>query len=107
MRKWIDQHEFLNDEANRQCTPLADEDGNPATLIFPTAYKSIWAFNREHGNVTDKAKALAVLQAVESKQNRVGVGLGREGCTFMNYARLQTVAGNEGVREVVDDEQDS
>jgi hypothetical protein len=50
-----------------------------------------------NGNESDRSKALEVMRALETKQIRVGTGLSRGGCTFMNPKRLTTVAAFEKV----------
>lgn len=59
-----------------------------------------------YGNESDKAKALEVMRALEMKQVRVGTGLGRGGCTFMNEKRQDTVVAFESVFEIVPEDND-
>ncbi|OJD10909.1 hypothetical protein AJ78_08205 [Emergomyces pasteurianus Ep9510] len=93
--------DYLNDSNGRTVIARATTEGTRPTLILPAAYRSIRSFNKMYGNESDKAKALEVMRALEMKQVRVGTGLGRGGCTFMNEKRQETVASFERVFEIV------
>ncbi|PGH14514.1 hypothetical protein AJ79_03007 [Helicocarpus griseus UAMH5409] len=95
---------LLNDSNGRAMIPKATTKGNRPSLIFPTAYHSIKSFYETHRCGSDKAKAQEVLYALETKQMRVGLGMGRGGCTFMNEKRQDTVVASESVFEIVPEE---
>ncbi|OAX77869.1 hypothetical protein ACJ72_07826, partial [Emergomyces africanus] len=97
---------YLNDSNGRTVIARATTEGTRPTLILPAAYRSIRSFNKMYGNESDKAKALEVMRALEMKQMRVGTGLGRGGCTFMNEKRQETVASFESVFEIVPEDND-
>ncbi|OAT01240.1 C2H2 finger domain-containing protein, variant [Blastomyces dermatitidis ER-3] len=96
----------LNDSNGRAVIARASAKGIRPTLILPAAYRSIRSFNKMYGNESDKAKALEVLRALEMKQVRVGTGLGRGGCTFMNEKRQETVVAFESIFEIVAEDDD-
>ncbi|PGH09728.1 hypothetical protein GX51_00408 [Blastomyces parvus] len=91
----------LNDSNGRAVIARASARGIQPTLILPAAYRSIRSFNKMYRNESDKAKSLEVLRALEMKQVRVGTGLGRGGCTFMNEKRQETVVACESIFEMV------
>ncbi|KLJ13757.1 hypothetical protein EMPG_11319 [Blastomyces silverae] len=96
----------LNDSNGRAVIARASAKGIRPTLILPAAYRSIRSFNKMYGNESDKAKALEVLRALQMKQVRVGTGLGRGGCTFMNEKRQETVVAFESIFEIVPEDDD-
>ncbi|KAK2736302.1 hypothetical protein FQN55_001688 [Onygenales sp. PD_40] len=100
-----DDH-YMNDLDGRTVISKATTEGSQPTLILPAAYGSIRNFNKNQDNHSDRAKAMEVLRALEAKQMRVGTGLDRGGCTFMNERRQETVAAFESVFELIPDDRD-
>ncbi|EFW13685.1 hypothetical protein D8B26_002570 [Coccidioides posadasii str. Silveira] len=97
----IDPENCSKDQNGRSYTPRISERGPHPALIFPAASSSIKSFNKIHGNKTERAKALEVLRALETKQARVGIGVNKGGCTLFNYKRLPTVVAFENVRRII------
>lgn len=97
------------DQDGRSLTPKISERGPKPALIFPAASSSIRSFNKIYGNRTAHARAMEVLRALETKQARVGIGVGKGGCTLFNRERRKTVAAFKKLRRIVsaDDESES
>ncbi|KAB8232417.1 putative C2H2 finger domain protein [Aspergillus alliaceus] len=78
-------------------SPLA---GGEDSLIFPANYSSIRAFNRVHGNNTQRDKAQGIFKAVQRLKEQIGVGLDPGGCQLATPARNERVSNEEDVYEV-------
>lgn len=83
-------------------TPEPRQPGGDS-LIFPASYSSIRAFNRVHGNTSQKAKAQEILKAVQRLKERIGVGLDPGGCQLATPARNERVSNDEEVYELCSD----
>lgn len=87
-------------------TPEAgpNPDDTPA-LIFPAPPMAVRDFNVLHNNTSRQQKCQAVIDALAAKKLSSGISMTKEGCTFMNFDRLQTVAAFEVVYETFEETQ--
>lgn len=80
--------------------PHSSQSKGEDALIFPASFSSIRAFNKVHGNSTQRDRAEGILKAVRKQKERIGVGLDPGGCQLATPARNANLTAEEGVYEV-------
>ncbi|KAI5306407.1 hypothetical protein KEM56_001038 [Ascosphaera pollenicola] len=99
----IQSKAFLYDKRGRVVTPEAQSNsGEVPAIIFPAPPMAVRDFNTLHHNISRRQKCQAVIDALAAKQKSSGISMVKEGCTFMNFDRLQTVSAFETIYETFD-----
>ncbi|KAI5289643.1 hypothetical protein KEM54_003518 [Ascosphaera aggregata] len=97
---------FLFDEHGSFVTPEAGpNDDDPPAIIFAAPPMAVHDFNVLHNHITRQHKCQAVVDALAAKKIASGISMTKDGCTFMNYDRLHTVAAFETVYETFQEDE--
>lgn len=99
--------DYLSDSHGRRVTPVVNVSSKAPPDPLPPSSGRITAraYHKAHGNKTELEKAKAILASVEAKKRATGLGITRQGATFVTEEmRTRVRPGKPGYSLVTEDE---